>query len=272
MPIDEDFTTQAEEAIDDLLRLRPDVATRNGDHRYDDQLPDLSEAGVAELAAVVRRHRDALGAVGATQLSGQERVDAAILGNAFEQILFEAEVSRDHEWDVLSHDAADPLYLLMTRDTVPLEQRVHGIAGRLTALPDFLATTRRTVTRCPRIHAKTALARWPGLRAVVTDELDRVLDGDASLTAVVRAPRASALAAFDEHETWLRALAESADGDPRLGADLFARKLPLVLDSPLTAEEILRRAHRNLEEQTGAAARRRATVPRHDRRAGRRRP
>jgi uncharacterized protein (DUF885 family) len=55
---------------------------------------------------------------------------------------------------------------------------------------------------------------------------------------------------LDEHEQWLRALASSADADPRLGSELFARKLPLILDSPLSAAEILDRARRHLEDQT----------------------
>jgi uncharacterized protein (DUF885 family) len=35
-----------------------------------------------------------------------------------------------------------------------------------------------------------------------------------------------------------------------LGAELFSRKLPLVLDSSLSAEEIIERAHNELDEQT----------------------
>ncbi|HEX3823472.1 MAG TPA: DUF885 domain-containing protein [Mycobacteriales bacterium] len=250
MPAHDDFVTLAEAAVDDVLRLRPDVATWAGDHRFDDRLPDLSDAGLAELASVVRRHLGALDAIATDQLDVPEQVDAAILRNSLEQIGFGAEVSRDQEWDLLSHAAADPLYLLMSRETSPVEQRVHGIAGRLAALPDFLATTRATVTRAPRIHAETALAQWPGLHAVITAELDRTLDGSQSLTELVAAPRAAALAALAEHEQWLRALATSADADPRLGAELFARKLPLILDSPLSAAEILERAQRHLEEQT----------------------
>jgi uncharacterized protein (DUF885 family) len=250
MTADPDFVTVAEAAVDDVLRLRPDLATWEGDHRFDDKLPDLSVAGVAELARVLRGHRQALDQVDTEQLDAQGRVDAAILHNALDSMLFDAEVSRDHEWDLLAHNVGDPLYLLMSRDTTPLEARAHNIAGRLAALPDFLATTRRTVTRAPRIHAETALARSPGLRRVLTDELDRALDGDESLTAVVASPRAAALAVLDEHEAWLRDLAATADGDPRLGADLFGQRLPLTLDSPLSSREVLERAQLDLDEHT----------------------
>ena len=250
VPASTEFVTVAEAAVDDVLRLRPDLATQRGDHRYDDRLPDLSDSGVHGVATVLRGHLDALAAVDATGLDAQERVDLQMLRNGLERIVFSAEVLCEHEWNVLSHNAGDPLYLLMSRDTTPLEQRVNAIAGRLAALPDFLATTRRTITRSPRVHAETALAQHSGLRSLITTELDGTLDGDASLTALVSAPRAAALAALDEHEAWLHQLVGTADADPRIGAEAFARKLPMTLDSVLSAEEILRRARVNLDEQT----------------------
>jgi uncharacterized protein (DUF885 family) len=90
----------------------------------------------------------------------------------------------------------------------------------------------------------------PGLRAVITTELDRTLAGDSSLTALVTTPRAAALAAIDEHEQWLRGLVETADGDPRLGAEMFGRKLALRLDSALSAGEVAALARQRLDDDT----------------------
>src|SRR5436190_21111494 len=250
MAIDDDFIAVAEAAVDDVLRLRPDIATQQGDHRFDDQLPDLSDSGMTELTRVVRRHRDALDALDTTPLAVEEQVDAAILRSALERILFTTEVSRDHEWDLLAHEAGDPLYLLMSRETAPLEHRVHAIASRLTLLPDFFATTRRTVTRSPRVHAATVLGQLPGLRGVITTELDRTIAGDAALTALVDGPRTAALAALDEHERWLQTLATTTDGDPRLGPELFARKLTLTLDSTLSPDDVAALARQHLDETT----------------------
>jgi uncharacterized protein (DUF885 family) len=244
------FRDVAEAAIDELLRMRPDVATWRGDHRYDDQLPDLSEAGVATYARRLRHHIDALDSVDVAALPAAEQVDAAILRNGLERELFAADVSRDHEWNLLEHDPGNAIYLLLARDTTPLAHRVMSVAARLAALPDFLSTTRRTVSRAPKIHAETALAQLPGVRALVTVEVDRLVEGDASLLRSVAVPRDAVLAALDEHERWLRGLVATADRDPRLGAELFERKLPLTLDSPLSADEMLQRAWVNLEEQT----------------------
>jgi uncharacterized protein (DUF885 family) len=249
-PTSAEFVAVAERAVDDLLRLRPDFATEAGDHRYDTELPDLSDSGVAGMAQKLRGHLEALDAIDTSALSIEERVDAETLRNALEGIIFDAEVVRAHQWDPLTHEGGDPLYVLMVRDTVPLEQRVHGIAGRLTALPDFLATARRTVVRAPHVHAETALSQLPGLRELISSDLDETLGGSSSLSALVAGPREAALTAVDEHEQWLRALVETADADPRLGPDVFERKLALSLDSPLSAEQVFQRASDSLAETT----------------------
>jgi len=244
----EDFRRVAEAAVDDVLRYRPDVATWKGDHRFDDQLPDLSDAGVAAFARVLRQHRAALDEVPLAELTLQDRIDAEILGNNLDRMVFAAEVTRDHEWDLLEHNAADPIFLLMSRDTTPLEQRVAGITARLAALPDFLATARRTVTRAPQVHVETALSQLPGVRNVITTELDRTLAGDSALTSVVTKPRGVALEALEVHQRWLRDLVDSAEGDPRLGADVFARKLSHTLDAAVSAGEVAERARIVLDE------------------------
>jgi uncharacterized protein (DUF885 family) len=246
----EEFVAVAEAAVEDTLRLRPDVATWAGEHRYDDQLPDLSDAGMAHFGRVMRGHLDALAALDASGLGAQERVDAEILRNALELAVFTAEVSRDHQWNLFVHEAGDPLYLLLSRETSPLEQRMQAFAARLTALPEFLATARRTVVRSPRIHAETVLGQLPGLRGIITNEVDRSIGDDASLAELIREPRLAALTAVDEHERWLQQLVATADADPRIGPDLFARKLPLTLDSPLSATDVAVRARANLDEQS----------------------
>ena len=51
------FHALAEDAVEDLLRLDPEWATDLGDHRFDDQLTDMSEDGLAGAAATLADHR-----------------------------------------------------------------------------------------------------------------------------------------------------------------------------------------------------------------------
>src|SRR5207247_3855637 len=59
---------------EDFLRLDPLVATEIGDERYDDRLPDPSEAGIAERAAVARSALDDLQAIDREALDPELRV------------------------------------------------------------------------------------------------------------------------------------------------------------------------------------------------------
>ena len=47
--------------LDELFTLQPDIATAVGDHRYDDQWPDTSEAGRQGRLAFADRWRKAFG-------------------------------------------------------------------------------------------------------------------------------------------------------------------------------------------------------------------
>ncbi len=53
---------------------------------------------------------------------------------------------------------------------------------------------------------------------------------------------AAARTALTKHVEWLNAELPSADGDPRLGPERFARKLSLVLDVDMTPEQVLQAA------------------------------
>jgi uncharacterized protein (DUF885 family) len=64
---------------DDELRADPLEATFVGDHRYDDRLPDPSEAAHAARLERDKARREALGAIDPAALSPDERIDREVL-------------------------------------------------------------------------------------------------------------------------------------------------------------------------------------------------
>src|SRR5205807_3357414 len=74
---------------------------------------------------------------------------------------------------------------------------------------------------------------------------------EADLSAVLP----QALEALAAHTRWLEERRASGRrdgfGEPRLGAELFSRKLRLVLDTELPVEQILARAEADLARMTG---------------------
>ncbi|MFY9782195.1 MAG: DUF885 domain-containing protein, partial [Acidimicrobiales bacterium] len=156
------------------------------------------------------------------------------------------------------------IYALTAREFAPADERLRAIAARLAAVPMFLATARANLGAMPRVHLETALVQFEGTSTLIVEELDRLLEVSPSSRADVDAVRPAALEALATHRTWLadRLATFERDNsfrDPRLGAELFSRKLELTLDSQGDAASILTRAEEDFarvtEEITEAAAR-----------------
>ncbi|HYJ77848.1 MAG TPA: DUF885 domain-containing protein [Actinomycetes bacterium] len=240
------FTALAGQVLDELLERHPEAATVLGDHRYDDRLGDRSESALDDEARWVGRRLADMRGVADGSLSPAEQVDAAILVNALELRRFELEELREHEWDPLSANPGTAVYTLLAREFAPLGDRLRSVAGRLTAVPGALETARASLDGMPRVHVETAIGQFTGTRTLLATELERALGEEPGLRAEVEPARESALAAIDTHLDWLRAVLDTADRDPRLGAAAYARKLALTLDTASDADAVLARAEAEL--------------------------
>ncbi len=244
------FRRLAEDYLDDLARRHPDIATELGDHRFDDQLPDRGAAALDAERRGLDEFAARLTAIDHARLDQELRVDAAVLGNDVARRLFEIEELREHTWNPLLANPGQAIYMLLARDYAPLPDRLRSLAGRLAAVPDSLAAARAALGQMPKVHLETAIAQFGGTIGLVTEEVNAALrqaaNGGAVITgtgaaataaviAEVENARPAALAALAEHRDWLSARLAGDDpaaggagfADPRLGRDLFARKLSL---------------------------------------------
>src|SRR6266545_2245860 len=223
------FAPLAERIIDAVLAADPGIAAFAGDHRFDDRLPDLSADGVARDVAMLRDAANALSQVDIEALDRQEAVDHSALMSLVDRAYFELTEVRGHEWNPLEHNPGGLLYGLIARPFAPAEQRLQSLAGRLSAIPDALATARSVLDGCPRIHLETAVGQFTGTATLVRDEVSTLVKQAPALAATVAPVQQRALAAIEEFVGWLRQrLDEAADGgrDPRLGRRLWEARLP----------------------------------------------
>ena len=244
------FHALAEDAVEDLLRLDPEWATDLGDHRFDDQLTDLSEDGLATAAATLADHRDELDSLDADELVPADAVDAQILRAGLDRRLFGLQQLHEHTWNPLPWLPGEAIYLLLSRDTGPVEDRLRALGGRLEAVPQRLATARATLQDMPRVHVETALTQISGLISMLREQVPP-LAGTAPRTFLSVEPmRTAAEDALVEHRDWLLDQLDGAHGDPRLGSSLFAAKLHLFLDADLSAEHVAATAREHLDRVT----------------------
>jgi uncharacterized protein (DUF885 family) len=261
------FRQLAEDYLDDLARRHPDVATELGDHRHDHRLPERSAASLEDERRGLDQFAARLAAIDTAGLDEELLVDAAVLGNDAARRLFEITELREHEWNPLLANPGQAIYALLARDYAPLADRLRSLAGRLAVVPGALAAARGTLGRMPKVHLETAIAQFGGTIALVTEEVNAALRqaanaGDAAgsaVTAEVERVRPAALAALAEHRDWLSARLAGDDAaaggagfaDPRIGRELFSRKLSLALSAAADADGILARAEADLERITG---------------------
>jgi uncharacterized protein (DUF885 family) len=250
------FRDAASAAVEDVLRQEPAMATALGDHRYDDQLDNQSEAGRGLTAQICRRHRQAVADTDGESLDPDDRVDREILLGALDERLFVLEELVETEWNPLVYNPGDALYPLIARETIPLSDRLRAIAARLDQVPELVELARRQLVRAPRVHLETAVQQNAGTMALVRDEVARISASDPSMNATVEPARRRALEALDRHGAHLQEMLDQLEGVSvdrmddgfRLGAEKFARKLELTLCSELSASDVLRRANQHLDE------------------------
>ncbi|MBS2553310.1 DUF885 domain-containing protein [Catenulispora sp. NL8] len=261
------FEALAAEFLDGLCRRRPDWASALGRHEYDAELPDHSAGGLAAESAWLAGQAEEFADLDRAALSVPNRVDAAILANEAARIRFQIDDLREDEWNPAEANPGVPLYTLLARDYAPAAQRLTAFAGRLEQVPSTLSGNRALLAgkALSRIHVELAIGQFEGTAELIGGELDAAVaaareagaEGLSEARAAIDAVRPAALAALREHIAWLKERLAAGDAgleefrDPRIGAELFARKLSLSLDAEADAAEILARAEADLDRVSG---------------------
>jgi uncharacterized protein (DUF885 family) len=251
---DASFAKIAADWLDQSMRLSPVSATWTGDHRFDHLLNDYTPAGRAASLSFAKSILTRLNALAPSTLSRANQVDRAMLVNALESQIWTTETLEDWAWNpLLWQDAAgSALYTLMARDFAPLPQRLNNVTARLKLLPGFLANARENLVpaRVPTPHAVTYAAQNQGLKSIITDMIEPAkgaLKG-AELDAL-NAAIAGFLNAIDIHQSWIdQTLVPAAKADFRAGAARFDKQLTYTLLSPLSRQEIRRRAEQAVRD------------------------
>jgi len=249
-PADEAFDSLAKGFLNKYPGFSPTTATWLGDHRFDDQLDDVSAEARDALVAFAEGQLLALRGIGRDDLSAANQVDYELLEHELEGIVWRTRELQEWAWNPLVYTQASggAIYNLVARDFAPLTERLSNVASRLEKMPRYLAEVRSTLepARVPKVHAETAAKQNPGLLSIldqqVTPDLD-ALEG-AERERLERAMD-TARGAIEEHQKWIdETLVPNAAGEFRIGTELFDRKLAFALHTPLTREQVRERAEK----------------------------
>ena len=245
------FTAFGDRVVDQFLKSDPVGATQLGDHRYDALLPDASAAGRAARRAFAEQSLAELARFDTRKLTREHQVDAILLKDQLDYLLFSNDRLQDWAWDPLTYaySAGTAFFTLSSREFAPLPERLRSAIGRMEALPLFLRQARSALVpaRVPLIHAQTAAKQNAGLVSLIDGFVAQKAALPAADHARLDRAAATAKAAVADYQSWLdKELVPRARGNERLGAALYDEKLRLALNSPLGREEIRARAERDI--------------------------
>jgi hypothetical protein len=261
-----EFAARADAFLAEYFALDPVAGTAIGSHEGDGRWPDLSAAGRSARLAFADRWTSAFQELADAELTLDEQIDRDILLDELASIRFGETELREDAWSPMAwlYLIGDGLFRLVTREFAPLADRLISLTGRAEGLPAVLAAARESLVGIEgrpvdRLHTETALEQWSGLAEILNDGMgiaSAAADDDPRVAAILPRLRAaaegatSALAAFETH---LRdVVLPMADGEGRLGADLFTRKLRHTMqDEAITASAVRQHAEREFEAVRG---------------------
>jgi uncharacterized protein (DUF885 family) len=228
--------------LDEHFRQQPTDATRLGDHRFDGLLDDISAAARRRW---LQFDRDTLARlpkeVDHAKLTRDGQIDFEIFQHELQTGIWLTENTHPFEEDPRTYGSYinDSVYQLLLQSTQPKETNITHCLARMAQIPAVIAIARQTLTHPPKPILETAILQNRGAISFYETELFQFA-GETPQLEKLKTAAAPIVAALKDYQQFLEGdLMARATGDWRLGRKKFARKLDLVLDAGVTAEEVL---------------------------------
>lgn len=259
------FDALATDFLDGFYRFSPVHATSDGDHRFDGEWPDLSPKGRAWASAWVNDMLAEAACIDRATLDEDRRVDLDLVQARLESMRFSADIERPYERNPYAYAGLLGAGLddLISRDFAPLGDRAKSLAARLEGVPALVDQAIANLQPAEAIlapHARVAVAQLKGVQALIRDELPaKTKTAPPAIQARINKATGPALAAVEKlAQVTEQQLLPKANGQWRLGAEAFAHKLGLTLQTDLTADEVhalARKTHAQVRVRMAEVAR-----------------
>jgi uncharacterized protein (DUF885 family) len=258
------FSQLSEEFIHETLALSPSSASQAGYHKHVDPktgktialdalLDDVSPSGMAEQHRVYvawqrRFHTETpVASLGIEDAADWRLIDDQISFNLLE---LERIQSYKHNPTIYVELLGGALFQPLTDDYAPQEVRLNDILSRVAAIPRFLTQARSELVDADPIFIKVAVEENDGNIDMIQNSIANAVKGDAKLKAQFDRVAPPAIDALKGFSGWLQAdLAKrKTDRTWRLGKDLYAEKFRLVMETPITPDQVLAEAESALKQ------------------------
>lgn len=231
--------------LEESFEMRPLDASLLGDHRFDHLLDDISpqardkwlEHTRARLAALPKE-------ISFQDLSRNKQIDFEILQFDMARNIWLTENFSPFAEDPRTYGSyiSDSVYSLLVQSTLPKETNIKNAISRMQEIPRITLTARDTLRNPPRSILETAIIQNKGAIGFYETGLFELAGETPQLEALKKAA-IPVVAALKQHQQFLEGMRLlQATGDWRIGKERFSKKLELVLDAGLTADQVLAEA------------------------------
>ena len=235
------FMRLADEFFDHYyFPTNPTTATLSGIHDYDTRLEDFSRAAIDRQIATLKDYLHRVEAVDVKTLDEQTRGDRELVLNYIRGTLLTLETIKPWQKnpDSYSSGITNSAFSILERKFASPDDRLRDLIAREKLMPGVLQQARANLAHPPKIYTQIALQQLPGstdffardVPAAFAEVKDKVLND-----AFARA-NAAVVKALKNYRAWLKkTLLAQSDGDFRLGAETYRKKLAFdeMVDTPL---------------------------------------
>jgi uncharacterized protein (DUF885 family) len=225
---DAEFRAMVARFIDSEMRLFPEEATEDGDHRFDGRLSDLSLSGMRMNIRHARDWKARLSGLHSNLSAANEADREWLVAHLDGELLWDEEVKSYHS-DPGAYMATGAVYSLIKRDFAPLRERMLSVTARERAALVSLDDARRNLD--PAATSKVAiditLEQMPATISFFRNDVVVAFAAVPSDDAKRDFQRANdrLIGAIIDYQHWLAAFRAKAVGDIRLGPHAFRRML-----------------------------------------------
>ncbi|HWN96469.1 MAG TPA: DUF885 family protein, partial [Methylomirabilota bacterium] len=231
--------------LDERFVLHPMEATQLGDHRFDARLDDLSSAALERSLKHLKDSRAKLRReIDRAKLSREQQIDFDIFDHELEASIWLRENTKRFAEDprVYNEYISDSVFLLLTQSRLPKETNVANAIARMKQIPQIVAAAKQNLKNPPRVVTETAARQNKGSIGFYESDVFQFV-GESPQLPALKAECARVIPVLKEYQQFLETeLLPRATGEWRIGKRKFSRKLELVLNAGLSADEVLRDA------------------------------
>jgi len=258
------FAKLSEEFIHETLALSPSSASQAGYHQYVDPktgktialdalLDDVSAAGVAEQRRVNAQWRERFRTeTPLASLGVEDAADWQLIDDQIALTLLELDRIQNYKHNPTFYVEllGGALFQPLTDDFAPEDVRLGHILSRIAASPHFLDQARSQLVDADPIFIKVAIEENDGNIDLIENTIAPAIPAGSKLKAQFDKVAPRAVEAVKNFSRWLQddLAKRKTDRTWRLGKELYAEKFRLVMETPVSSDQVLADAEHELKK------------------------